>query len=152
MIAFVSCHFSDLWILLSPLANVPFYSPGSQDSIEWWTMSVGGGRPNLWLFLLDKVRYWKSEKCWNILEFGQHEMSRMFINPFFCTKDEFLFEYPLFFNFWGNNDLEKTNIFKPIQEFIAKKIFWLLWNVNLSELFLIFLNLPCPLKTFTNWV
>ena len=35
MIAFVSCHFSDLWILLSPLANVPFYSPGFQDSIEW---------------------------------------------------------------------------------------------------------------------
>ena len=86
MIASVFHHFLDLWSLLSTPAHVPFYSPGSQDSIEWWTMSVGGGRPNLWLFLLDKVRYWKLEKCWNILEFGQHEMSRMFINPFFALK------------------------------------------------------------------
>ena len=44
----------------------------------------------------------------------------------FYTKDEFLFEDPLFFNFWTNNDLEKTDIFKPIQECIAKKIFLLL--------------------------
>ena len=44
----------------------------------------------------------------------------------FCTEDEFLFEDTLFFNFWTNNDLEKADVFMPIQEFIAKKIFWLL--------------------------
>ena len=64
----------------------------------------------------------------------------------FCTKDEFLFEDTLFFNFWTNNDLEKADVFKPIQEFIAKKIFWLLWNVNLSLLFLLFNILPDPLR------
>ena len=50
----------------------------------------------------------------------------------FCTKDEFLFEDTLFFNLWTHNDLEKTDSFKPIQEFIAKNIFWLLCNVILS--------------------
>ena len=44
----------------------------------------------------------------------------------FCTEDEFLFEDTLFFNFWTNNDLEKADVFTPIQEFIAKKIVWLL--------------------------
>ena len=80
-IASVSRHFLDPWSLLSPPAHVLSSSPGSQDSIEWWTISVGGVRPNLWLFLEDKVKYWKSEKCWNILDFGQKEISRMFINP-----------------------------------------------------------------------
>ena len=61
MIASVSCLFLDLWSLLSPLANVPLYSPGSQDSIELWTISVGGVRPNLWLFLEHQVKYWKAE-------------------------------------------------------------------------------------------
>ena len=93
MIASVFCHFSDLWSLLSPPAHVPFYSPGSQDSIEWWTISVGGFRPNLWLFLEDMVKNWKSEICLNIVDLGQQEISRMFI--FFVLsiyiKDEFFF-------------------------------------------------------------
>ena len=37
----------------------------------------------------------------------------------FCTKVEFLFEDTLFFNFWTDNDMEKTDVFKSIQEFIA---------------------------------
>ena len=37
----------------------------------------------------------------------------------FCTNVEFLFEDTLFFNFWTDNDMEKTDVFKSIQEFIA---------------------------------
>ena len=50
----------------------------------------------------------------------------MFINPFFALKMNSILEDTLFFNFWTHNYLEKTDVFKPIQEFIAKKIFWLL--------------------------
>ena len=51
----------------------------------------------------------------------------MFINPyFFALNMNSYWEDTLFFNFWTHNDLKKTDVFKPIQEFIAKKIFWLL--------------------------
>ena len=48
----LSCieHYLDPWSLLSPPAYVLSSSPGSQDSIEWSNISVGGVRPNLWLF------------------------------------------------------------------------------------------------------
>ena len=56
--------------------------------------------------------------------------------PYYCQlalKMNSFLEDTLFFNFCAHNDLEKTDVFKPIQEFIAKKVFlWLLCNVNLS--------------------
>ena len=59
--------------------------------------------------------------------FWQQKISRMFIKPyFFALNMNSYWEDTLFFNFWTHNDLEKTDVFKPIQEFIAKKIFWLL--------------------------
>ena len=49
--------------------------------------------------------------------------------PQYCQfelKMNSFLEDTLFFNFWTHNYLEKTDVFKPIHEFIAKKIFWLL--------------------------
>ena len=55
--------------------------------------------------------------------------------PYYCQlalKMNSFLEDTLFFNFWTHNDLEKTDVFfKPIQEFIAKKIFWLLWKLKI---------------------
>ena len=39
----------------------------------------------------------------------------------------------LFFNFQSQNDLDKNDVFNPIQEYIiTKEIFGLFWNVDLS--------------------
>ena len=49
--------------------------------------------------------------------------------PQYCQfelKMNSFLEDTLFFNFWTHNYLEKTDVFKPIHELIAKKIFWLL--------------------------
>ena len=64
------------------------------------------------------LRYFRFWPKGNIKNFHQ--------SLFFALKMNSFLEEALFFNFWTHNDLEKTDVFKPIQKFIAKKIFWLL--------------------------
>ena len=83
--------FGGLQSLLSPPAHVLSSSPHSQDSIEWWNLSVGWFWPNWWLFLEDKVKTRKSENCSNVFVSDRQQTSRMLIiHLLFCTKAGFL--------------------------------------------------------------
>ena len=81
------CHFLGLHSLLSPQTHVLSYSPPFKDSVEWSNISVGWFRPDWWLFLEDKVKARKSEKCSNVFVSDRQLTSRKFIiHLWFATK------------------------------------------------------------------
>ena len=86
--------FGSLQSVLSAPAHVLSSSQCSQDSVEWWNISVGWFRPNWWLFLEDKVKARKSEKSSNVFVSDRQQTSRMFIiHLLFCTKTDFFFKW-----------------------------------------------------------
>ena len=86
----ILCRFGGLQSLLSPPSHVLSSSPHSQDSIEWWNLSVSWFWPNWWLFLEDKVNARRSENCSNVFVSDRQQTSRMLIiHLLFCTKDDF---------------------------------------------------------------
>ena len=70
----------------------------------------------------------------------------------FCLKNVFFLESCILLQVPVSKWPGKTKIFNPISEFIEKNIFQVPQNVDFTLLFLIFNNLPYPLKTATNWV
>ena len=73
--------------LLSPPTHVLTFPPHFKDSVEWSKIPVGWFRPNWWLFLEDKVKARKSEKCSNVFVSDRQLTSRKFIiHLWFATK------------------------------------------------------------------
>ena len=128
-------------------------SPCSEDSKEWSNISVGWFRVNWQLFLEDKIKHIKSDKCWNILESEKVQILRMDIYSYFLTKRSIFEEWTiLIFHIQIRKDLDETNFISKIQVDSARKIFQLLNIVNFSIKFLVFYVSPCSLKTANNWV
>ena len=52
----------------------------------------------------------------------------------FCSKDESFLNDTFFYKFQSQNNLDKTDVFNPIQIYIDKKIFWHLRKVDFYKL------------------